>query len=317
MYNAELFIIQTLDSVLNQKKINMEIIVIDDGSTDNSYNIVKSYTNNITILQTSNKGASAARNLGLRHAKGKYIMFIDADDYLIDNEICYKCIDILNKTQYDMVLFSYQYLDNDSSVITKGYDYSNIKQSSNKIHLIEQLITSGIFPTSPCYRIINRAFLINNNIFFKEETIGEDILWFIKILKHITNFTLFNNACYIYRKNISTSVTGNSNIKKCFNHLQIIIDSCNEILSLTTNSRLKETLLSAISYQLCILIANAHPFINQNAELKRQIKELTWLLNYHKFPKIKYISYIYKLLGYNILSSILHFYLRHHAKSIY
>lgn len=88
VYNAEKYIAATLNSVLQQTWKNVEIIIVDDGSTDNSLPITKEYeSSNIRIISQENKGASACRNKGLLHATGEYIQFLDADDLLSPNKI--------------------------------------------------------------------------------------------------------------------------------------------------------------------------------------------------------------------------------------
>lgn len=87
-YNAEKYIAQALDSILDQTYSNIEIIVVNDGSTDNSLSIAKQYSsNNVKIIDQPNGGASAARNTGLRMAQGDYIQFLDADDLLSEDKI--------------------------------------------------------------------------------------------------------------------------------------------------------------------------------------------------------------------------------------
>lgn len=88
VYNAERFIAETIHSAINQTYKNIEIIIIDDGSTDNSYLIAKSFENKmITVVWQKNSGASAARNYGLSLAKGKFIQFLDADDLISQTKI--------------------------------------------------------------------------------------------------------------------------------------------------------------------------------------------------------------------------------------
>jgi glycosyltransferase involved in cell wall biosynthesis len=86
LYNSEKYIAQCINSVLSQTWPNKEIIVVDDGSTDSSLNIAKSFES-VKVISQENKGASTARNRGLREAKGKYIQFLDADDFLSEDKI--------------------------------------------------------------------------------------------------------------------------------------------------------------------------------------------------------------------------------------
>ena len=88
LYNAEKYIAGSINSILAQTWPNIELIIIDDGSTDNSFKIAKSFeSEKVKVLQQTNKGASAARNYGLKAAKGRYVQFFDADDLLNPEKI--------------------------------------------------------------------------------------------------------------------------------------------------------------------------------------------------------------------------------------
>lgn len=95
-YNREKYISQAIDSVLNQTYQPIEVIVVDDGSQDNSINVVKKYGNRISLIEQANRGVSAARNTGFKAAQGSYIIFLDSDDWL-SNNIVESHIQTLNK----------------------------------------------------------------------------------------------------------------------------------------------------------------------------------------------------------------------------
>lgn len=87
VFNGEKFVAEAIDSALAQDYVNLEIIVVDDGSTDGSKRILESYGNKIQMFSQTNQGCAAARNTGLRHASGKYVAFLDADDVWWNNKI--------------------------------------------------------------------------------------------------------------------------------------------------------------------------------------------------------------------------------------
>ena len=108
VFNVEKYLPECLDSVLNQKYENIEIIAIDDGSTDNSLNILKKYAkenSNITVLSQENSGPSVARNKGVKYAKGKYVHFLDADDFILP-ETYSSLIKMMMDNELDLIQFS-------------------------------------------------------------------------------------------------------------------------------------------------------------------------------------------------------------------
>lgn len=111
VYNAEKYIRETLDSIIKQSYKNLEIILIDNGSKDRSPDIIQKYEAKypeIHMIEESGKGPGASRNRGLKLAKGDYIVFADADDYLPDKEIFCKYINLAEQTDADIVVSNYQ-----------------------------------------------------------------------------------------------------------------------------------------------------------------------------------------------------------------
>ena len=109
VYNSEKTILRCLDSILNQTYKNIEIIIVDDGSTDNSYNLIKSRLNNdhrIKLIKKENTGVSDSRNNGLEITTGEYVTFIDSDDW-IELNLIEKMVEVLEKENVDIVCCNY------------------------------------------------------------------------------------------------------------------------------------------------------------------------------------------------------------------
>ena len=118
IYNSENYIKKCLDSILAQTYSNLEVILIDDGSTDNSYNICKDYQkkdNRIVLLQQKNAGVSRARNHGLEVAKGEYIGFVDSDDY-IEPEMYEILLNSIIESNSKIAICNYYYENEDSKL---------------------------------------------------------------------------------------------------------------------------------------------------------------------------------------------------------
>ena len=109
VYNVERYLAQCLDSVINQTYPNLEIICVNDGTTDSSGQILEQYAQKdgrIVVIVQENQGLSGARNTGLKHVHGKYIMFVDSDDW-IELETCEDAVIAAEKHNADLVMWSY------------------------------------------------------------------------------------------------------------------------------------------------------------------------------------------------------------------
>lgn len=211
VYNGEKYIRETLDSLLKQTFSNFEIIIINDGSTDNTYNICESYqkkTKNIFIYEQENKGVSSARNYGLKKAIGKYIYFMDADDTLQENafETMIKYI-----KNYDLLTFGYieDYPDDKKA---KGYLENKILNQEEAIEIA--LKTDNSFQGYLWNKLFVHSIIDENTIQFDENiTICEDLLFLIKYLFNCKTICTRKEKLYYYRMRKS-GASKKFNVKK-------------------------------------------------------------------------------------------------------
>ena len=314
VYNAAEYIPIAVDSILSQKGVSTEIIVVNDGSTDKTMDVLESYKSHVNIFSIPHSGASEARNFGLRKASGEFVMFLDADDFLIDNTICQTCIEKINWEQLDMVLFPYQYLNNKTRKYGDVQSYNkSLEDITDGNQLFYEMIRSGIFPASPCFKVIKREILLSNQLFFKGQIIAEDVEWFVRLIICINRFGLLNKPAYIYRKFVPDSVTFSMSVEKCRHFLDMIIESLNSIRNVN-NHRMKEALYGSMAYEYSILMGNAHN-VSVGGNMEADIKKLSWLLKYDLYPRIKYAKWMYKLCGYKMTSSLFGLYIRLFSKS--
>lgn len=164
VYNVEKYLEKCLDSVVNQTFKDFEVICINDGSTDNSLNILKRYAakdSRFRIIDKENEGVSKARNIGIETAQGDYIQFIDSDDWIEPNclELVYEKI---SQTDSDMVIFSSRYIV-DGKIISTTLKYAESYFKHRSLIVFFYLVIV-------CWdKIFKREFLINNNLKFPEE----------------------------------------------------------------------------------------------------------------------------------------------------
>jgi glycosyltransferase involved in cell wall biosynthesis len=144
-YNKERFIAEAIESALYQTYKNKEIIVVDDGSTDNSLSIILDYKDRVNVVQQNNYGASSSRNTGVRVAKGKYVVFLDGDDILSKDSVARR-VDIFQKDPHIGIVISPFYLFNESQVflIVSDHWLENCKDQFNGIVQNGGLGSAGI-----------------------------------------------------------------------------------------------------------------------------------------------------------------------------
>ena len=209
VYNVEKYLKQCLDSVINQTFKDIEIIVVNDCSPDNSLRIIKEYQQKderIVLLDLKqNVGLAFARNAGIKIAKGKYITFIDSDDWVREDyiEILYNNIE-LYKT--DVVIAENLEYDNISNCIInkreklKFYNkiVEDVKDKKNLILYIPRLITRSV--------IVSRNFIVEKNILFPNEKIGEDLLFVVEIIASNSSLFYIDYPGYYYRVNRENSL---------------------------------------------------------------------------------------------------------------
>lgn len=213
VYNVENYLHDCLNSLLSQTYENIEIICIDDASTDNSYDILKYFSkkdNRVKIIKNKeNIGLGASRNIGLQEASGKYIQFLDSDDWLDYNsiEICYKNAE---KYQLDFLMFKLINYDHDNNRFykTNYYSMEYMKKWFNKPFSITDLSANTIFrlPNSACNKFFLKNFLLENNITFPEGLIHEDNPVYFKAMFSSDKIMILDN--YFYNRRIrSNSIT--------------------------------------------------------------------------------------------------------------
>lgn len=177
VYNSSTYLRKCLDSVVNQTLKDIEIIVINDGSTDDSKNIIEEYSckyKNINFIDQENKGIGKTRNIGIKKATGEYITFVDSDDYIKENmlEEYYK---YAKKHNFDLVIGSYIKKINNKEIIFENNKFKtgNVKTTPQILYLIEY---------GPWAKLYKREMLINNNIYFDEKRKYEDMPFVSKAL---------------------------------------------------------------------------------------------------------------------------------------
>lgn len=204
MYNAEMYIEKTLKSIIAQTYSSLQVIIINDGSTDTSFDICKSFQNKMPYMEiysTENKGVSHARNEGLKYAKGDYIFFIDSDDVILPDYI----EAMMRAGDEDYVRSGMKSIGPDGNESVRILDNAILTVEEHRKNF------SNLFSQVPAFVIwgcrYRRSIIFDNKIQFREDIHnGEDVLFNIAYLTNAKTIRTTSYIGYIYCKNSNSSV---------------------------------------------------------------------------------------------------------------
>ena len=215
VYNVENYLPRCIDSLLAQNYADLEILLIDNGSNDQSGQICENYAaqfSNITAYHIPNKGVGSARNFGLSKAKGEFICFVDADDYLVGN--LFSDVESQLDSQLDLLVFSYynsieknlSEIDRSAKILpTEGK-----KDKSDFIALFQELWLTDMMYTV-WNKIYRRKFLEEHQIVFESYELGEDVRFNLNVYQHVNTVFLVKSCYYVYISGRVDSAMGQYN----------------------------------------------------------------------------------------------------------
>lgn len=215
VYNVEKYITRCLTSLVNQTIDDLEIILVNDGSKDNSEQIIRQFKKdykNIIYVKKENGGLSSARNFGLIYATGEYVAFLDSDDY-VDRTLYQKMYEKAKATNSDYVECDFIWKYPDHEKIDVGFRYKDKKEMFEKARVVAW------------NKLIKREIIINKKIEFPVGLYYEDIEFFYKLLPYINSFAFVEEPLIYYVQRDNSIVNKqDSRTKQIFKVLDNVID---------------------------------------------------------------------------------------------
>ena len=319
VYNVEEYLAECIDSVLRQNLTDYEILLVDDGSPDNSGRICDEYAENykeIKVIHKENGGSSSARNAGIESANGDYIIFMDSDDWW-NNKV--SVTEMLKKVksnpETEMFLFtSLDYIEDIG--FFKRNEHKNIdKISVNSVqNYYSDLLKNGNLEVAAYNKILKREFIIDNSLFFKQGITCEDNEWMLRLLRVLKNVKVINEELYIYRSGRKGSITNMIGFKNVKDLLEIVASSI-DFYKINKNHPLKELEFCFCSYLwfsalgLCVKLSK-----NEKNSLKEMFFKTKVVCDYSNSPKTVICNKFYKILGFNLTAFILGKYIKIKSK---
>lgn len=309
VYNVENYLKECIDSIISQECHNIEIILVDDGSTDGSGLICDEYGqtyDNINAIHKINGGLSDARNLGITASKGDYILFIDSDDYIGENTIG-ELIKSLEQNKMPDVVFleAYKiYPDKRKESLGDKYDKNRINGQEKEV-VMDHIASLPKFPGSACTKLVKADLIKRNNLYFEKGLLSEDIDWTIGLLLKAESFAYCDAPYYYYRQNRIGSIT-NSISSKTVESLLCII---RKWASKENVNKYQKQINAFLAYEYVVAIYNYDGLTKMEKEKMRvTMKESQWVLKYGKTLKTKITFVVLFLFGIDKAAKIVSFY---------
>lgn len=231
VYNTEKYLAQCIDSAINQTYKNIQIILVDDGSTDSSSDICDIYASKysqITVIHKENGGQSSARNVGMDIANGKYLYFLDSDDSIAENAI-EQLVAVAEKENSDVVIFeANSFMDFECDSVSKDLlDKFRLKRKKlynadygrNQLVALEE--NGEYFVCTPLH-LYKKQYLTDNNIRFTEGIVHEDDLFCSEVYIHNGRIAHCHQSLYLRRLRPNSTMTGTSESSKVFRYESLI-----------------------------------------------------------------------------------------------
>lgn len=221
IYNAEKYILETVNSVLSQDYKNFQLILVNDGSTDKTLDIITQNINDkrVELINIRNNGVSNARNVGISLVKGEYIMFVDSDDFIESNTLS-SCIKSVQLKETDLLFFGWYKVKGSSKKMI-----NDLEKYSSKIQLndpewlkrrtigpnnkqLKENIPIDLYNT-PWAKLYKASIIKNSGILFKPRNIVgmEDVLFNIELFQHLKSISFLKAYLYNYRVDSENSLT--------------------------------------------------------------------------------------------------------------
>ena len=216
VYNSEKYLKKCIDSLINQTFKDIEIIFVNDGSTDNSLSILKQYSkidNRIIILEQKNKGAGVARNFGMTIAKGEYILFLDSDDFF-KKEMIQISFNAAEKTKADIVIFNFFKYNQISGRIKKAVMPIKNIWWPKKVFNYSSNPNNIFISFYPCAwnKLFRNSFIKENDLYFQDNKRTNDLFFTTTSLAVAKRIYILNKALVYYRIGLTNNSQSTNNL---------------------------------------------------------------------------------------------------------
>lgn len=318
VYNVEAYLDECMRSILCQTIDCCELILVDDGSTDQSGKICdryrEQYKDNILVIHKENGGLSSARNAGMSEAKGDYVAFVDSDDRIADGAISV-ILQWIDSSPADLCFMQTMKFFEDGRTQPLGDCISQAGiRGKQKEEIIRYLSTRPKYPGAAWSKIYRRNFLIDNQIEFpKDRRTSEDLGFTLDCLIAAESYDALDIPYYEYRQGRKGSITNCKNAEKGFwDHALFISDSQNKFSAETAKIIICKPLIAFVAYEYAIMVSMYIRLqANEKKKARQFLRDNRNVMHYSFTKELKAIRFLLCVLGISMTSRFIVFYKRH------
>lgn len=310
IYNVEKYLRECVDSILGQTYTDFELILVDDGSKDLSGNICDEYAekdSRVKVIHKENGGQSSARNSGFDNASGKYIVFIDSDDFLTSDSFLFDLHSRIAKCECDIVLYKHSKFY-DSNGQMDECNYSLDIKYENTDELLFELVKKDAYFGMAWTKAFRRNLAFENKVRFDTSLSCEDMDWYFNLVLSANEISTIDKSYVAYRQR-EGSVTTTIKIKNLVDFIITLENWGEKIKNADISDKKKAALMGALAkYYSNLLITYTRLNDKNKKQYKPRIKALSYLLEASLSTRPLQIRKFYKLAGFDGVVLMLKFY---------
>lgn len=303
VYNVERYLTECMNSILSQSFNSFEIILVDDGSTDKSPAICDDFASmdqRIRVIHKPNGGQSSARNVGTQIARGEYIIYIDSDDFIIDQDFLKKITEVADGR--DIVFYKHKKFEDISKRFSEcSYSFTFMDENTPYMDSLKKMITQDAFFGMPWNKCIRRKMITDNDIHFEEGLTGEDMDWIYYVILNSKSLITIDEPFIAYRQR-ENSVTSAVKIKNLNDYVMILEKWYKRANGDVYSDKEKNIILASLAkYYSNLLIMYTRVKDSTKHDYDTRIKDLSPLLRYGLSRRPRLIAKIYPFLGFRMI----------------
>lgn len=307
VYNARDTLGKCLSSIAMQNFSDYQVLIVNDGSGDESLAVAAEFAardERFRVYSIDHHGPGAARNAGLTHAEGDYVLYMDADDYWVCPDLLQELADRIGTEPADVYMYQMAKITEDGTEL-KRYTKPPFALADKVVELKEvyqDLVKDGQTLASACNKCVRRSLLLEKDIRFREDVIGEDIDWVLRLFSHTETVCLLNLRAYAY---IQRKIPTRSTQKGAHNDLVTIVADwarrceAGEVIH-------SQAVKGLVAFQYAICLGHDRDLTPENKGLMRRN---THLLQYGLDRKTKLTYGFFQVFGYDLTAAALGLYL--------